>query len=397
MLSKEIFLNKANQIFEELVTIRRRLHANPELAFEEFETSKLAAEYMQELKIECKTGVAKTGVVGTLLGGKKSGTSKCVALRGDMDALPIIEQTGLSFASKNHGKMHACGHDAHTTMLIGSAIILSSIREELNGTVKFIFQPSEEVLPGGAGVMMKEGALVGVDAIFGQHVAPLVPAGMLGFYPGTMLASADEIYITIKGKSGHAAMPHTSIDPVITACEVVVSLQKIISRTINPFKPGVLTIGKIEGGSATNIIPDEVRLCGTLRAMDEEWRTATHKRIEEIISGVCKGMGASYELEIRLGYPALCNTPETTAFAAEAAKELLGKEMVFNAEPMMGAEDFAFYLREIPGTFWWIGAGTPEQGCTAGLHNSKFDLNESILATGSAAMAYSAYKFLHTN
>ncbi|MBL0331411.1 MAG: amidohydrolase [Chlorobiota bacterium] len=396
MLDPIKFIDAANKIEGKLIEIRRTLHANPELAFEEYETSKLAAKSLSEVDIEFISGIAKTGVIGTLKGGLSNENSKCVALRGDMDALPIQELTGLPFQSKNPGKMHACGHDSHTTMLIGAAIILSEFREELSGTVKFIFQPSEELLPGGAGVMMKEGALNGVDAIFGQHVAPFVPAGKLGFYPGMMLASADEIYITIKGKSGHAAMPHTSIDPIITACEVVVALQKIISRTINPFKPGVLTIGKIEGGSATNIIPDEVKLCGTLRAMDEVWRTNTHKRIEDIIKGVCDGNGASYDLEIRLGYPALNNNIESTKFVKSVALEIFGNENVFDAEPMMGAEDFAFYLQAIPGSFWWIGAGTQEEGCIAGLHNSKFDINESILTKGSAMMAYSAYKFLQS-
>jgi amidohydrolase/hippurate hydrolase len=395
-LTPSDFRTAAERRSGRLVEIRRTLHANPELAFEEYETSALVQSVLGELEIGMKTGVARTGVVGILQGGKAKEGSRCVALRGDMDALPIHEETGLEFASRNPGKMHACGHDSHTTMALGAAMILSEIRDQLPGTVKFLLQPSEEKLPGGAPFMIDDGALDDpqVDAIFGQHVLPLVNAGDIGFYPGTMMASADELYITIKGKSGHAAMPHRAIDPIVTACEVVLSLQKIISRTLDPFKPGVVTIGRIAGGSATNIIPDEVKLEGTLRAMDEEWRRATHRKIEEIIRGVCMANGAEYELEIRLGYPALTNDPWATEFAMSAARQMVGADRVFTSPPMMGAEDFAYYLQKVPGTFWWIGAGTPEQGCTAGLHNSCFTIDESILTTGSALMAWVAYSYL---
>jgi amidohydrolase len=245
--------------------------------------------------------------------------------------------------------------------------------------------------------MIEDGALDGpkVDAIFGQHVLPLAEAGSVGFYPGTMMASADEIYITIRGRSGHAAMPHKAIDPIVAACELVLSLQKIVSRTLDPFQPGVVTVGSIHGGSATNIIPDEVKLEGTIRAMNEEWRRGAHQRIEEIVKGVCMANGADYDLEIRLGYPALDNDPWTTEFARAAAAEILGSDQVFTAPPMMGAEDFAYYLQKVPGTFCrWIGAGTPEQGCVAGLHNGRFTIDESILTRGSALMAWVAYRYL---
>ncbi|MEP7217831.1 MAG: M20 family metallopeptidase [Bacteroidota bacterium] len=395
-LTPSDFFEAARRRAPRLVELRRTLHANPELAFEEYETSALVQSVLGELNIEMRTGVAKTGVVGVLRGGMAAEGSRCVALRGDMDALPIHEETGLPFASKNAGKMHACGHDSHTTMALGAAMILSELRDELPGTVKFLLQPSEELLPGGASVMIADGALDGpkVDAVFGQHVAPMVPAGAVGFHPGTMMASADEIYITIRGKSGHAAMPQLSIDPIVAACELVIALQKVISRSIDPFQPGVLTIGKIEGGSATNIIPDEVKLQGTLRAMNEDWRTSAHEKIENIIKGVCLGNGTEYELDIKLGYPALNNDPWTTRFAQDAAREMLGANAVFDAPPMMGAEDFAYYLEKIPGTFWWIGAGTAEQGCVAGLHNPKFTIDESILPIGSALMAWVAYRYL---
>lgn len=390
------FIAAARRRAAKLVELRRTIHANPELAFEEFETSALVRKVLEEHDIEVRANVAQTGVVGLLRGGSAGEGAHCVALRGDMDALPIHEETGLPFASRNPGKMHACGHDSHTTMALGAAMILSELRAELPGHVKFLLQPSEEKLPGGASVMIADGALENpkVDAIFGQHVAPMVPAGAVGFYPGAMMASADEIYITIKGRSGHAAMPHLTVDPVVAACELVMVLQKVVSRTLDPFSPGVLTVGKIEGGSATNIIPEEVKIEGTLRAMNDEWRRSAHKKIEDIIKGVCLGNGTEYTLRIELGYPALHNDPWATRFAQDAARQMLGTQAVFDAPPMMGAEDFAYYLEKVPGTFWWIGAGTAEQGCMGGLHNPRFTIQEEILPVGSALMAWVAYSYL---
>ncbi|HVK39028.1 MAG TPA: amidohydrolase [Candidatus Kapabacteria bacterium] len=393
-LTPQDFLAAARRRTDRLVELRRTIHANPELAFEEFETSALVQRVLDELGIDYRSGVATTGVVATLRGGAATEATKTVALRGDMDALPIVEQTGLEFASRVHGKMHACGHDSHTTMALGAAMVLGEFRDQIPGTVRFLLQPSEEKLPGGAPFMIAEGALDGVDMIFGQHVLPRTSAGTIGLYPGMMMASADEIYITVRGRSGHGAMPHQTIDPIVAACELVLSLQKVVSRTIDPFAPGVLTIGKIEGGSATNIIPDTVELQGTLRAMDETWRAATHERIEQIVRGVCMASGAEYELEIRKGYPALENDPWATEMARRAAKEMLGDANVFTPERMMGAEDFAYYLQKIPGTFWWIGAGDDAPGCNANLHNNCFTIDESILPIGSAVMAWVAYNAL---
>lgn len=395
-LTPQDFLDAARRRTARLVELRRTIHANPELAFEEFETSALVQRVLDELGVEYRSGVAQTGVVATLRGGAATESSKTVALRGDMDALPIHEETGLEFASRNAGKMHACGHDSHTTMALGAAMVLSEFRDQIPGTVKFLLQPSEEKLPGGAPFMIAEGALDGVDMIFGQHVLPRTPAGRIGLYPGMMMASADELYFTIRGKSGHGAMPHQTVDPIVTACELVLSLQKIVSRTIDPFSPGVLTIGKIEGGSATNIIPEKVELQGTLRAMNEKWRAETHERIEQIVRGVCMANDAEFDLEIRTGYPALENDPWATEIARRAAQALLGDANVFTPERMMGAEDFAYYLRRIPGTFWWIGAGDDHPGCNANLHNSCFTIDESILPLGSAVMAYVAYSALQT-
>lgn len=390
-LTPQDFLAAAHRRNDRLIELRRTIHANPELAFEEFETSALVQRVLDELGVEYRSGVAKTGVVATMRGGMASSDSKTVALRGDMDCLPIHEETGLDFASRNPGRMHACGHDSHTTMALGAAMVLAEFREHISGTVKFLLQPSEEKLPGGAPFMIEDGALDGVDMIFGQHVLPRTPAGHIGLYAGMMMASADELYITIKGRSGHGAMPHQTVDPILCAAELIVSLQKIVSRTIDPFEPGVLTIGKIEGGSATNIIPDTVKLEGTLRAMNEEWRDATHKRIEDIVRGVCIASGAEYELEIRRGYPALENDPWATRIAEQAARELLGSDNVFTPERMMGAEDFAYYLQKIPGTFWWIGAGNDTVGCNANLHNNRFTIDEKILPIGSAMLAWAAY------
>lgn len=393
MRTPDYFLDAARRHHERLIEIRRTIHANPELAFQEHETSALAKSVLDELGIETKR-IARTGVIGTLRGT----SDRCVGLRADMDALAIHEETGLPFASRHPGKMHACGHDAHTAMALGAAMVLADMRDELPGTVRFLMQPSEELLPGGAPLMIADGALENpkVEAIFGQHVLPLRPAGELGFIPGMMMASADELYITIRGKSGHAAMPHTAIDPIMTAAEVVTALQKLVSRRLNPFEHGVITITRINGGHTTNVIPDEVHMAGTLRAMNEEWRAETKSRIEEVIRGVCAGNGAEYELEIRHGYPALWSDPEQTDFALASAAELLGEDRVFSAEPYMTAEDFAYYAAKIPGVFWWIGAGTPEQGCNAGagLHNSRFTINEDILPVGAAMMAWTAYRYL---
>lgn len=393
MYTADYFLKEAQKRHSRLIELRRTIHANPELAFEEHETSALAKSVLDELGIETRR-LAKTGVLGTLTGKG----DRCVALRADMDALPIHEETGLPFASKNAGKMHACGHDAHTTMALGAAMLLSEIRDEIPGIVKFLMQPSEELLPGGAPFMIEDGALENptVEAIFGQHVLPLTSAGDIGMHPGMIMASTDELYITIKGKSGHAAIPNKAIDPIVTAAQIINGIQTLTSRHLSPFDKGVVTISKIQGGHTNNVIPDEVEMAGTMRAMDEEWRSETKVRLENIVRGICLANGADYELEIRSGYPALKNDPAATRFAESAAAELLPSDRVFDAPPLMVAEDFAYYLQKVPGVFWWIGAGTEEQGCAAGagLHNSRFTINEDVLPVGAAMMAWTAYKYL---
>lgn len=383
----------ADKYYDDVVTLRRTIHANPELAFEENETSKLVASTLEKYGVEVRRGVAKTGVVGTIRGKNKG---KVIALRGDMDALPILEATGLDFASKNTGKMHACGHDAHTSIGLGAAMILSELKDELNGEVRFLFQPSEERVPGGAPFMIEDGALDGVDEIYGLHVIAQNDAGTVGFFPGEMMASADELYFTIKGKSGHGARPQYAIDPIVTSAQVITALQTLVSRNLDPFSQGVITIGSIHGGFAPNIIPEEVKLVGTVRAMTKEWRDYAHKRIVEIVEGICAANGATCDILIDKGYPVLNNHPEQTMFADEAARELFGSDRVFKAERLMGAEDFAYYLEKVPGTFYRLGIRNEKMGITADIHNDHFTIDEEALRTGIAMQAYLAVKALES-
>jgi amidohydrolase len=381
----------ADKYFDEVVKLRRTIHANPELAFEEHETSKLVAAMLEKNGISVQSGVAKTGIVGTLKG---KGKGKIIALRSDMDALPILEATGLPFSSKNQGKMHACGHDAHTAIGLGAAMILSELRDEFSGEVRFLFQPSEERNPGGASFMIQDGALDGVDEIYGLHVIAQHDAGTVGFCEGEMMASADEIYITIRGKSGHGARPHFAIDPVVTSAQVILGLQTLISRNLDPFSQGVITIGSIHGGFAPNIIPEEVKLVGTLRSMTKEWRDFAHMRVKEITEGICTAAGATCEVLIDKGYPVLRNEPSKTLFAEECARELFGSDQVFKAERLMGAEDFAYYLEKVPGTFYRLGIRNQKQGIIADIHNDHFTIDEEALKTGVAMQAYLAVKAL---
>jgi amidohydrolase len=374
---------------KEIISLRRKIHQNPELAFQEFETSKLIYTALKKLKLDRVQKIGGTGVTA-LINAKKNG--KCAAIRADIDALPILEKTGLPFASKNHGKMHACGHDAHSAMLYGAAMILRDMKEQLNGKVKLIFQPAEEKNPGGASVLIKNGVLKNpkADVIFGQHIITNKPAGSLGFYPGVMMASQDELYITITGKSGHGAKPHATIDPIVTASQFILALQTIVSRNTNPYSPIVITIGKIEGGSATNIIPAEVKLEGTIRTLNENLRKKTLSLIEKTLKGITSAAGAKYKFEISPGYPELVNDEKITELARKAAIEFTGKQNVFKAESFMGAEDFAYYLKKIPGTFYRIGVGN-----TGDIHTPAINLDEKALPLGAGFMAYLAWKYLN--
>ena len=386
ILSKIKFLSK--KYSKEIISLRRKIHQNPELAFHEYETSKLIHSKLKKLKLSSIQTIAETGVVA-LLNGEHKG--KCIALRADIDALPIQEKTGLPFASKISGKMHACGHDAHTAMLYGAAKILCELNDHIKGKVKFIFQPAEEKNPGGASVLIKNGVLKNpkVDAIFGQHVIVNKPAGSFGFFPGVMMASQDELYITITGKTGHGAVPHVTIDPIVIASQFILALQTIVSRNTNPYDPIVITIGHIAGGSATNIIPAEVKLSGTIRTLNESLRKKSLNLIDKTLKGITSAAGAKYKFEISPGYPELVNDEKITNFARTAATEFTGKKNVFKAESFMGAEDFAFYLKKIPGTFYRIGVGN-----TSDIHTPTININESSLSDGAGFMAYLALKYL---
>jgi len=391
---KEKILALSEQYYNEVVTVRRAIHSFPELAFEEKKTSALVAKTLAALGLKVETGIAKTGVIGILEG---ASSGPCVAIRADMDALPILERTDLPYASQNAGVMHACGHDAHTAMALGAAMTLSQLKKDIRGTIKFLFQPSEEKAPGGAPEMILEGALKNpnVDAIFGQHVLSNAESGSVGFRPGAMMASADELYITIIGKGGHGAKPHLTIDPIVVASHVVIALQTVVSRRIDPLEKCVLTIGKFTGGTATNVIPHEVSLAGTLRTMNEDVRKQAHKLIDETIRGVARGLGADYELTVVSGYPTLVNDESVTAFALNAAADLLGKKNVFEAELFMGAEDFAYFLQKIPGTFFRLGVCDPKKKNPADIHDAHFTLDERAMVTGTATLAYLAAEYIN--
>lgn len=386
-------LSISRKSFSDIVKLRRELHQHPELAFQEINTAKIIADELEGLNIKVREGIGKTGVLGTLKG---SGNAGVVALRADMDALPIYEESDVPFRSKNPGAMHACGHDAHMAMLVGAAKILSELRAEINGTVKFLFQPSEEKNPGGAPSMIKDGALTDpdVDVIFGQHVTTDIPVGKFGFRSGPMMASADEIYLTVIGKGGHGASPHKAIDPIPIAAQIVSSLQNIISRMRNPLEPSVLTIGSIHGGSATNVIPDEVKLAGTFRTMNEKWRAEGLNLIKRIAEDTARSSGGKCRVEISRGYPVLVNREDETDLAIKSAGKLFGRKSVMNLDPVMSAEDFAFFLQRVPGTFWWIGAGNKKTGATASIHSSKFKIDENVLMYGAAMLAFLTLEYL---
>jgi len=382
--------NRAVEILPEIIEIRRCIHANPELAFEEHETAALVCNKLQSWGIEYEASVAKTGVVGLLRGNLGSG--RVVALRADMDALPIQESNRVDYASKNPGVMHACGHDVHTASLLGTAKILSELRDHFQGTIKFIFQPSEEKLPGGAHVMIKEGVLANptVETIFGQHVMPLLPAGTIGMRGGMYMASADEIYLKVVGKGGHAAQPQAFVDPIIISAQILLNLQTVVSRMSDPRIPSVLSFGKIRGDGATNVIPDFVMLEGTFRCMNETQRHKAHDMIHEIVHSTAKSMGGQAELEIKKGYPVLHNDMQVYQRARKWAEEYVGVDKVVDLDLWMAAEDFAWYSHEVPGCFYRLGTRNESRGIVHGVHTPEFDIEESSLGVSTGLMAWLA-------
>jgi amidohydrolase len=384
----------AADILPDLIRIRRHIHQHPELSYQEYETMNFVAAELAKLGINYQKGVAETGLVALIEG--KNPEKKCIALRADMDALPILEANETSYVSQNKGVMHACGHDVHTTCLLGAARILQQYKDEFEGTIKLIFQPGEEKNPGGASLMIKAGVLENPkpEAIFGLHVYPSLPAGTAGFRGGQYMASADEIYITIKGKGGHAALPQQTVDPIAVAAMVITGLQQVVSRKSNPLSPTVLTFGKISGGSATNIIPDSVELLGTLRTFDEAWRKEALQHVHTITTQIAAAYGAEAIVDIPDGYPSLFNDPATTDMACGFAKDYLGDENIKDLELRMGAEDFAFYTHHTKGCFFRIGTSQNGEKYTLPVHNAHFDIDENALKTGAGLMAYIAINTL---
>lgn len=384
---KEKIQQLAQQYSTEFIAIRRHLHAHPELSYQEFETSRLVQNKLTETGIPFDIK-ATTGVVGLIRGNNPD--KKVIALRADMDALPISEENDVLYKSKRAGVMHACGHDVHTSVLLGAAKILQETRNEWEGTVKLIFQPGEERNPGGASLMIKEGVLENPTpaAIFGLHVHPGLDTGKLSFRSGKVMASADEIYITVKSRGGHAAAPHTTADTILIASHMVVALQQIISRNRNPFSPSVLSITSFQGGYTTNVIPSEVKLMGTFRAMDEEWRFKAHELIRKQATELVHSLGADVDLHIDVGYPTVYNNEQLNTLARHQAESYMGAGNVLETELRMGAEDFGYYSQVIPGCFYRLGVMNVKEGITSGVHTPTFNVDERAIETGMGMMAW---------
>ena len=377
---------------ESLTEARRHLHQFPELSFQEKSTAQWVGDKLQAWGYQVTRNVGGHGLVATL----KNGEGKGIALRADMDALPIQEETQKPYASEHSGAMHACGHDAHTASLLGTAAILQQLKAEFGGTIKLIFQPAEELLPGGANQMIKEGVLENPkpQAVLGQHVMPFIETGKVGFRSGKYMASTDELYVTVKGKGGHAAQPQQNIDPVMITAQILVSLQQIVSRTANPNIPSVLSFGKVQANGATNVIPNEVKLEGTFRTMDEAWRAEAHIRMKKMAEGIAESMGGSCEFDIRIGYPFLVNEEKLTAQAKQYAQEYLGKENVLDLDIWMAAEDFAYYSQVTDACFYRLGTRNEAKGITSSVHTPTFDIDENAFAISTGLMAYIALKRL---
>jgi amidohydrolase len=383
----------ADTIHQQVVGYRQHLHANPELSFKEFQTSQFIKDKLNTWGIEFKE-MANTGVVGLIKGHIPS--ENIIALRADMDALPIHEANDKPYRSNNQGVMHACGHDVHSSSLLGTAYILSQLKEEFGGTIKLVFQPAEEVLPGGASIMIKEGVLENPkpQAMVGQHVMPLIETGKVGFRSGIYMASTDELYVTVYGKGGHGAQPHQNIDPVLITSHIIVALQQIVSRNADPRLPSVLSFGKVIANGATNIIPNEVKLEGTFRTLNEDWRNEAHRLMKKMAEGIAESMGGSCEFNIVRGYPFLINEEKLTANVRTYAEDYLGKANVIDLDIWMAAEDFAYYSQVTDSCFYRLGTGNAAKGTTYSVHTPNFDIDEEALKTSTGLMAYIALKQL---
>ncbi len=400
---KQQIQSLAKQYLSETTEIRRHIHAHPELSFEEYNTSNYIVSKLKEYNIPFTQGIVKTGIVALIEG--KNPSKKIVALRADMDALPILEANDVEYRSKNNGVMHACGHDVHTASLLGAAKILNELKCEFEGTIKLIFQPGEEKLPGGASLMIKEGVLENPHpkSIFGQHVFPSMEAGKVGFRSGMYMASTDEIYMTVRGKGGHAAMPKDYNSPLLIASAILLELNKVfmLQPPLSPSTgsgqageglrggpPTVLAFGKIIGNGATNVIPEEVKIEGTFRTMNEEWRKQAHTKMKAVAGTIAKEMGGECELTVMAGYPFLVNDEMMTERAITAAEGYLGKENVEELQMRMTAEDFAFYSQQIPSCFYRLGTGNKSKNIVSGIHTATFDIDEKALEIGAGLMAW---------
>ena len=392
MLQDEI-KHIAKQVHNKVIDTRRYLHKHPELSFKEFETSAFIKNRLNEIGISWQT-MANTGIVAMIKGDQPS--EQVIALRADMDALPIKETNEVEYISANNGIMHACGHDVHTSSLLGTAEILQAVKNKFGGMVKLIFQPGEEKLPGGASLMIKEGVLENPvpDAIFGQHVSPVIEAGKIGICKGKFMASMDDIFVTVRGKGGHGAQPHQNIDPVIISAHILIALQQVVSRMANPDIPSVLSFGKVIADGAINIIPDEVYMEGTFRTVDESWRTEAHTRMKKMATGIAESMGATCEFNIVRGYPYLINNEKLTEKVRNFSEEYLGKENVIDTPIWMASEDFASYSQIINSCFYLLGVANKQKEISSSLHTSTFNIDEEALVLSTGLMAYLAVKQL---
>ncbi len=391
---KETIQNLTEEIFPEVLEIRRHIHQHPELSFHEYKTAEYICDMLGKENISYQQGIAGTGILADIEGREKG---RIVGLRADMDALPIQEENTVAYRSLNDGMMHACGHDVHTACLIGAARILNRLKDQYRGKVKLIFQPAEEKAPGGARLMLQED-LFGdekPDLMIAQHVYPVMNTGRIGFKAGKYMASSDEVYITVRGKGGHAAMPHQITDSVLIAAHILVALQQIVSRQAEASTPTVLSIGKVVANGAVNVIPPEVRMEGTFRTMNEVWRKEAHSRMINMAQSIAESMGASCEFEIVEGYPVLNNDPGITAKSIEFARTYLGKDFVDELDIRMTAEDFAFFAQEYPSVLYRLGVKNPQQDRPLELHTPYFNIDEEAIKTGTGTLAWLALSHLN--
>ena len=380
---------KARELAPKYIDVRRYLHAHPELSFQEFDTCRYLKDQLLKLGVNDIHSVANTGLLATIKGGKEG---RQLVLRSDMDALPILETNNIEYTSRNDGVMHACGHDAHMSSLLLCAEILIDLKEELRGTVHLLFQPAEELMPGGASLVMKEPVYQKLGQLphIGQHVRPDLPVGTIGFRPGKFMASMDELFLTIKGKGGHAAMPENAIDSVLIASHIIVAAQQLVSRMASPKTPSVLSFGKVIADGAINVLPDEVYIEGTFRTMDEAWRSTALKKLNKMVVAMAESMGATAELKIKHGYPHLINDQSLTSELRVNAISFIGKEDVIDLDQWMASEDFSYYSHEYPSCFYMLGVGNSDKNIDSGLHTSTFNIDESALEIGGGLMAFLA-------